>query len=211
MTIIACLHAARSNIEVYEQALAALEYEDVQLLHRVESELLQAVVNANAITPAIIDATNRAIDELCDAADLVIITCTTLGVVGGGGRKYSKPVLRVDGTLAKQASRYHGRALVLCTAPTTLAPTKAMFEAWLPPERLTIELIDGAWDIFNSGDMDAYHQAIAHHIESRPECPLACIVLAQASMAGAEHYINSTLAILSGPQVTLQAALDELM
>lgn len=207
MTIIACLHAARSNIEVFEQALDALGYEDVQLLHRVEGELFDRAIEQQQVTPEIAAATRQAIEELCQQADAVIVTCTTLGVAAYEV-PFSKPVVRIDATLAKIASRYHGTILVLCTANSTLASTTQLFSAFIPGERLVIELIPRAWAWFNQGDIDGYHQEIAHYIQQRPECPLGCIVLAQASMSGAERYINSTLAVLSGPQVSLQAALD---
>lgn len=207
MTIIACLHAARSNIEVFEQSLGALGYEDVQLLHRVESELFDQAIEQQHVTPEIAAATRLAIEELCQQADAVIVTCTTLGVAAYEVA-FSKPVVRIDATLAKIASRYHGTILVLCTASSTLASTTQLFSAFIPGERLVIELIPRAWAWFNQGDIDGYHQEIAQYIQQRPECTLGCIVLAQASMSGAERFINSTLAVLSGPQVSLQAAID---
>lgn len=160
MTIIACLHAARSNIEVFEQALGALGYEDVQLLHRVESELFDQAIAQQHVTPEIAAATRQAIEELCQQADAVIVTCTTLGVAAYEVA-FSKPVVRIDATLAKIASRYHGTILVLCTASSTLASTTQLFSAFIPGERLVIELIPRAWAWFNQGDIDGYHQEIA--------------------------------------------------
>ena len=208
MAIIACLHAARSNIAVFEEALLALDFEDVQLLHRVESEWLDKAVEANEVTTDIAENIRQAIEELCQHADAVIITCTTLGVVAWDAKQFSKPVLRIDATLAKAASRYHGSILVLCTAQSTLGSTTHLFEAFIPGDRLVVELIPRAWAWFNGGDTEGYHREIAHYIQQRRECPLGCIVLAQASMAGAEKYINSTLAVLTGPQVVLQAAIE---
>ena len=207
MTVIACLHAARSNIDVFENALSALDYEGVQLLHRVESELFDEAVARQQVTPAIMAATRQAIAELCQQADAVIVTCTTLGVAAFD-TPFAKPVVRIDATLAKIASRYHGTILVLCTAHSTLESTTQLFSAFIPAERLVVELIPRAWAWFNQGDIQGYHQAIADYIQQRPECTLGCIVLAQASMSGAERFIHSTLAVLSGPQVSLQAAID---
>ncbi|WP_034914740.1 MULTISPECIES: hypothetical protein [Erwinia] len=210
MTVIACLHAARSNIALYEDALRGLDFSDVELLHRVEGELLASVADAGDVTEAIADATRQAIHELCDYADAVIVTCTTLGVVAWDASQFSKPVIRVDAALAKVASRYQGSILVLCTAHATLAATTHLFEAFIPPERLSVELIPGAWVWFNAGDFDGYYREIAGYIQQRPESPLGCIVLAQISMAGAEKQINSTLSVLTGPAVSLQAAIDAL-
>ncbi|WP_338563494.1 aspartate/glutamate racemase family protein [Erwinia sp. E_sp_B01_3] len=208
MAIIACLHAARSNIAVFEEALNALEFEDVELLHRVESQWLDQAVEASEVTPEIAEHVRQAIEELCQHADAVIVTCTTLGVVAWDARQFSKPVLRIDATLAKAASRYHGSVLVLCTAQSTLESTTHLFAAFVTGDRLAVELIPRAWAYFNDGDIEAYHREIAHYIQQRPECALGCIVLAQASMAGAEKYIHSTLAVLTGPQVVLQAAIE---
>lgn len=210
MTIIACLHAARSNIEVFEQALNTLDYDDVQLLHRVEADLFAQTQDEQGVTPDIIAATRRAIEELCQQADAVIVTCTTLGVAVWEA-EFSKPVLRVDATLAKVASRYHGTILVLCTAQSTLAATTDLFSAFIPGDRLYVELVPRAWAWFNAGDIEGYHQQIADYIQQRPECALGCIVLAQASMSGAEKRVNSTLAVLTVPQVSLQAALEAVL
>ncbi|MFG1172622.1 hypothetical protein AAFN90_03285 [Erwiniaceae bacterium CAU 1747] len=209
MTIVACLHAARSNIDVFEQALRELDYPDVELLHRVETELFDSAVAQNEVTPEIIAATRQAISELCELADVVIVTCTTLGTAAWETR-FSKPVLRIDATLAKVASRYHGTILVLCTAHSTLESTSRLFSAFIPGERLVVELIPRAWAWFNQGDIAGYHQAIADYVRQRPECALGCIVLAQASMSGAEKLIHTTLSVLCGPEVSLQAAIDSL-
>lgn len=208
MATIACLHAARSNIAVFETALRALDYEEIELLHRVESELLDKAIEAKAVTAEVEEATRRAIHELCEYADVVIVTCTTLGVIAWDAKQFSKPVLRVDATLAKMASRYHGNILVLCTASSTLESTTHLFEAFIPGERLAVELVPRAWASFNSGDIEGYHKEIAHYIHQRPDSALGCIVLAQVSMTGAEKYINTTLAVLTGPQVSLQAAIE---
>ncbi|WP_158781384.1 hypothetical protein [Pantoea sp. BAV 3049] len=208
MAIIACLHAARSNIDVFEEALQTLDYEDIQLLHRVESELLASAIEANEVTPAIADTTRQIIEEMCQHADAVIVTCTTLGAVAWDAKQFSKPVLRVDASLAKVASRYHGSILVLCTAESTMGMTTHLFTAFIPGDRLSVELIPRAWAFFNAGDIEGYHQQIASYIQQRPECSLGCIVLAQTSMAGAEKYITSTLAVLTGPSVSLQAAIE---
>ncbi|WP_147197536.1 aspartate/glutamate racemase family protein [Pantoea sp. MBD-2R] len=211
MATIACLHAARSNIDIYEQALQVLEYDDIQLLHRVEDRLFEQALASNALTPDIADATRQAIEEMCQHADAVIVTCTTLGASACDASQFSKPVFRVDATLAKAASRYHGSILVLCTAHSTLEATQRIFAAFIPGERLAVELIPRAWAFFNSGDEEGYYRQIADYIKQRPECSLGCIVLAQSSMARAEKYINSTLAVLTGPEVSLQTAIEAII
>lgn len=209
MAVIACLHAAESNIAIFENALSSLDYDDIELLHRVESGLFDRVLAENSMTPDIISDTRKAIAELCEQADVVIVTCSTLGVAVWDAQ-FTRPVLRIDATLAKYASRYHGTVLVLCTAHTTLESTTRLFSAFIPGDRLVVELIPRAWAWFNQGDIAGYHQVIADYIAERPECALGCIVLAQASMSGAASLVSSTLSVLTGPQVSLQAAIDSL-
>ncbi|WP_380178763.1 hypothetical protein [Kalamiella sp. sgz302252] len=211
MATIACLHAATSNIALFEEALQALDYDELQLLHRVESELLTRAIRAGEVTVEIAATAREIISEMCERADAVIVTCTTLGVVAWDTTQFNKPVIRVDAALAKAASHYHGAVLVLCTAHSTLEMTTKLFEAFIPGDRLSVELIPRAWAFFNHGDIEGYHREIAHYIRERRECALGCIVLAQSSMAGAEKYINTTLSVLSGPETSLQAAIDAIL
>lgn len=211
MVTIACLHTERSHIAIFEEALRALDFDGIQLLHRVDSSLSQCAMQENQVTTEIAEATNRVIAELCEHADMVIVACIIPGVVACDVRQFSKPVLRVDEMLAKYATRYHGSVLVLCTAHDRLDFITRLFTSYIPADRLFVELVPRAWAYFNHGDIAGYHREIAHYIQQRPECSLGCIVLAQISMTGAEKYINSTLAVLTGPQVSLQAAIDTIL
>jgi len=209
MATIACLHAVKNSIDVFEDALHEMDYPGVQLLHRVENELFEKALSQKEMTSDIVYATRRIIAELCTQADVVIVTCATLGFAVWNAN-FSKPVLRIDATLAKAASRYHGNILVLCTALSTTEYASRLFSAFIPGDRLKVEMIPRAWAWFNEGDIATYHQVIADYIRQRPDSSLGCIVLAQASMCGATKRVNSTLAVLSGPQVSLQAAIDSL-
>lgn len=208
MATIACLHAAESNIARFEDALQQLDFDEIQLLHRVEDKLLSKVIEAGEVSEEMTAAVRAIIGEMAQHADAVIITCTTLGAAALDTKAFSKPVIRVDAALAKAASHYQGAILVLCTAHSTLAMTTRVFEAFIPGSRLAVELVPRAWACFNQNDIVGYHQQIAGYIQQRHECALGCIVLAQSSMAGAEKYINTTLSVLTGPQTSLQAAID---
>lgn len=211
MATIACLHAATSNIALFEEALRTLDYDDIQLMHRVESELLTRALEAGEVTTEIATEVRDILNEACRYADAVIVTCTTLGVVALDAKLFSKPVICVDAALAKAASHYQGTVLVLCTAHSTLASTTRLFRAFIPGDRLSVELIPRAWAFFNHGDIDGYHHEIARYIRERHECALGCIVLAQSSMAGAASCISTTLSVLTGPETSLQAAIDAIL
>ncbi|MEW5289389.1 hypothetical protein ABW286_09375 [Erwinia papayae] len=208
MTIIACLHAAESNIAVFEQALPLAGAGAVRLLHHVESELLARATAAGEVTREIAEATRHILQQLCQQADVVIVTCTTLGVVASDSRLFSKPVLRVDAVLAGVASRCEGHIAVLCTAPGTLASTRQLFETCIAPDRLSVTLVSEAWERFTRQDSAGYHQQIAASARQCLAQSPGCIVLAQSSMTGAEALFDSPVPVLTVPSASLRAALD---
>ncbi|MCU5772430.1 aspartate/glutamate racemase family protein [Erwiniaceae bacterium BAC15a-03b] len=208
---IACLHAAESNIALFEKSLQQLATPDVTLLHQVEAPLLADAERAAAMTPAIIRATQQVIAELCQQADAVIISCTTLGVAAAESQRFSKPVLRLDAALVEQAFTGSRNIVVLCTAPTTLAPTRALFlQRQSATRQVTVECVPDAWTQFKAGDLAAYNRCIADYADDylsrHRECD--CLVLAQSSMSEAAGEINTAVKILTGPTASLQAAVN---
>ncbi|MBP2171335.1 hypothetical protein J2125_004527 [Erwinia toletana] len=207
---IACLHAAESNIALFQQSLQQLAAPGVTLAHQVEAQLLADAEQAAAMTPEIIGMTQRVIAELCQQADAVIISCTTLGGAAAESHRFSKPVLRLDATLVDQAFSGSHHILVLCTAPTTLAPTRALFlQRQSASRQVTVACVPDAWAQFKAGNLAAYHRCIAGHasdyLAQHRDCD--CLVLAQSSMSDAVGYINTRVKILTGPTASLQAAI----
>ncbi|WP_437613113.1 hypothetical protein [Erwinia sp. V71] len=206
--IIACLHAADSNIAVLSQSLAQLAWPQVTLRHDVVAELLAEAELAGGLTPAIIDATRERISQLCQLADAVIITCTTLGTAAEGGR-FTKPVIRLDAALADEALRHSQHLLVLCTAPTTLASTQAMFQQRLrQAQRLQVVCVPDAWTQFKAGEIAACHRTIADFaLTALAQDPtIDGLVLAQSSMSGAAALIEG-VKVLTGPEASLRSAM----
>lgn len=208
MIVIACLHAAESNIGVFEEGRGALGDSEIRLIHRVENELLSGAMAAGKVTEAITADTRQIVQELCAQADAVIITCTTLGVVAEDAQSFSKPVLRVDAALAEVASGYEGQVVVLCSAPTTMTSTRELFSAFIAEERLSVALVPQAWARFMQQDISGYHQHIATSIRRYLHNAPGCIVLAQSSMAGAAQEIDSDVPLLTVPSVSLLAVVN---
>jgi hypothetical protein len=182
---IACLHTAASNIAVFDAAAATL---GVSLAHETRSDLLAAAEQAGGPTPAILSATAELLTVLAKepGTDAVLLTCSTIGPAAALAEDAACPVLRVDAALADAASRLPGRVTVLCAAPTTIEPTRTLFEAAFGEDRgrLHIELVEDAWPAFRAGDQARYLRLIA----AAADAVLAAghqVALAQASMAGA--------------------------
>ena len=188
MLNISCLHTARSNIAVFEAARRALKLDDVMLRHRVRADLLAAAEKAGRPTPAILEQTAAELGQLAISAQGVLLTCSTLGPATARMRAdLTVPVLRVDEALAAEAVRKGGRVIVLCTAGSTIGPTRTVFEAaaMATGAEVEVRLVPGAWELFKAGDQQAYRRMIAEAADIATEEGAAAVALAQASMADA--------------------------
>ncbi|WP_433977596.1 hypothetical protein [Erwinia sp. E_sp_B01_9] len=129
----------------------------------------------------------QAIEELCQHADAVIVTCTTLGVVAWDASAVQQTRIadrchagKSGVTLSRLCSGAVHRAKYLESTTTSLRCLCHRRQAGRGAN-------PRAWAYFNDGDIEAYHREIAHYVQQRPECALGCIVLAQASMAGQKN------------------------
>lgn len=203
---IACLHTAGSNVDVFQIAALGL---GVELTHEVRPDLLARAEADGELTHPIRVQTAAILRRLAVGADAVLLTCSTLGPAVDDVAA-AVPVLRVDQALARAAvarAGRGGRVLVLCAAPTTLVPTRALFEAEAMAAGVEIEtrIVDGAWIAFRDGDIDRYHALVAQAADAAHVGGVRVIALAQASMAGAAAHCD-VAAPLTSPAAGLQAA-----
>lgn len=206
---VACLHTAESNVAVFEAARRDLGLAAGALRHEVRADLLDDAERAGGLTPDIEARTCRALLDLCDGADVVLLTCSTLGPAARAAAGVaSVPVVRVDAALARRAVRGGGKVVALCAVETTLGPTRALFEAAARATGAEVEtrLVPGAWAAFKAGDHDRYLAAVAHAADEAARGGASCVALAQASMAGAAGLVTVRPPPLAGPAAGLHAA-----
>ena len=211
MTRIACLHTAGSNIPVFDTALQELATEGVRLHHIVRADLLAAAEQAGGLTPEIAEQTAGVLRSLCDAADVVLLTCSTLGPAAeAAGTAAPVPMFRVDAMLAREAVRDGGRVAVLCAVQTTIEPTRLLFEkeARATSAEVVMHLVPGAWDVFKAGDSSRYLSMIATAADEAFQSGAKRVVLAQASMAGAAKLGTGGRVPLTSPIIGLSAAIE---
>lgn len=201
---VTCLHTAASNIPIFDAASAGL---DLALHHIVRTDLLAAAEQAGGIDAKLGAATDMALRAAAADADVVLLTCSTLGPVADG-LSNAVAVMRVDQALAEAAMRQGGRVAILCAAPTTLQATEDLFRAAARGSRamIDIELVPGAWDVFKSGDQSRYCGMIAEFADRAFEKGAATVALAQASMAPAADRCRQGIPLTS-PRAGLLAAL----
>ena len=211
MTRIACLHTVASNVPVFDAALRDLALAGVELTHTVRADLLAAAEKSGGMTPAIAQQTGDALRALCADADAVLLTCSTVGPAAEEvAPTVSVPMLRVDAALAREAVRNGGKVVVLCAVETTVEPTRRLFEKAAQATGATIEmrLVPDAWDAFKGGDPDRYFSIIARAADAAGGDGVACVALAQASMAGAARLSSAGRPPLNSPAVGLKAAAE---
>ena len=181
---VACLHTAASNVAVFDAAARGLA---VELHHRVSADLLLRAETAGGLTAAIADDAARLLAELARDADVVLLTCSTVGPAVEKVADAPAPVMRVDAALADAAVRSGGRVVVLCAVATTIEPTRVLFERAAARTGAAIELrlVPDAWAAFRAGDVGRYHALIAAAADRAFADGADAVALAQASMAGA--------------------------
>ena len=206
---IACLHTAESNVAVFEAARGRLGLAEITLQHQVRADLLADAERDGGLIPQIEARTREALLALCNTADAVLLTCSTLGpAVAALIGLTPAPVLRVDIALAAEAMRERGKVVALCAIETTLGPTRTLFEAAARATGATLEIrfVPGAWEAFKAGDRDSYLAMIADAADQAIRDGAWRVALAQASMAGAADLVREAPQPLSSPGVGLLAA-----
>jgi hypothetical protein len=207
---IVCLHTAASNVAVFDAAAQQLGIAPGTLHHAVRADLLAAAEQARGLTDEIAEATKQALVALSHEADVVVLTCSTLGPsVQTIGDAAAAPVLRVDAALAAAATRAGGKVVALCAVETTVRPTTQIFAQAATETRATVEVrvVPGAWALFKAGDQTGYLAAIAQAADAAYAEGATMVALAQASMAAAAPLVRARPVPLDSPTAGLAAAL----
>ncbi|SLN20345.1 hypothetical protein TRL7639_00498 [Falsiruegeria litorea R37] len=137
-----------------------------------------------------------------------LCTCTSIAQVA-----VDAGALRIDRPMMDAAAATRGPVLMAYCLDSTLEPssallTQAFLDAGLAPNIHPFPLRD-LWNLFETGQAEEFAEQIANRIDSNlclhPE--ITCVVLAQASMAQASHYVTTPVPVLSSPELALRQAL----
>ena len=136
----------------------------------------------------------------------VLCTCTTIGEVAEAAG-----AVRIDRPLMQAAAEIGGPYLLAFCLDCTRAASEALLRetAGMDAEIRLLSLTEH-WALFEKGDLSGFEAALAASIyEAAPS--EGCVVLAQASMAGAAELLQDLpVPVLSSPELALRAALDRL-
>ena len=179
--------------------------------HVVEETLLTDARRLGVDDARVQGRLEQVLASLGETAAVVLCTCSTLGAAAEAFDKtFGARILRVDRPLAEAAVAQGSTIVVVAALASTLEPTRALLEDEAArvgkPITVTASVVEGAWDHFEGGDEDAYLRAVAAHVDE-VQAYGEVVVLAQASMVGAERLVRTTKPVLSSPRLGLLAAL----
>jgi hypothetical protein len=199
-------HTTASNETLFRGLLAEMGPE-IPSRHVLAADLLDRATAQGRVTAEIAaDVKERMRAALDDGSLMLLCTCSTLGTCAD---EMNDPrVLRVDRAMAQRAVAKGGRVLVAACVASTLEPTVKLLRE-TAPETTQIEtlLMADLWPHFQRGEPTAYWHGIAERLRERASA-FDCIVLAQASMAGAADLLNDLpVPVLSSPRIGMEAAI----
>ncbi|MET7289219.1 aspartate/glutamate racemase family protein [Streptomyces sp. NPDC005573] len=205
--MLALLHTSPVHVPVFD-ALRDTDHPGLELRHFVDEGLLDRARRdgPGAVAADVRDALVRAADA---GATAVLCTCSTIGAVAEAqAGAVGLPVLRVDRPMAAAAVAEGPRVVVLATVESTVAPTVDLVEeeARAAGRAVSVRslLVEGAWDLFSTGDTDGCAQRVAAVADGVTDADV--ILLAQASMSPAQRLTTTAVPVLSSPRPGLAAA-----
>ena len=148
-------------------------------------------------------------ETVASAKGAVICTCTTIGPAAEAAG-----AIRIDGPMMAEAARIGGPILLVYALASTAEPSLALLEQALAktgkPQTVHPLSLTEFWPLFEAGQHEAFTACVAGGIRHAAEqTNLKCVVIAQASMAGAAPMVADLgIPILTSPELALHAALE---
>ncbi|TCS43276.1 hypothetical protein [Reinekea marinisedimentorum] len=206
---IAFLHTGRAHIATFQTLMEELAPE-LSVHHTVNESLLlhaqqfgEDEALFNNVKDALLAVTNDAVLTVC--------TCSSIGSAAEQvAHSHGQNIMRIDRAMADIAAQ-QPRILVLAALESTLKPTRSLLETSAKNHACSPEIcyrvVENAWLYFLAGDTDCYNRLISKAVDEQ-SAGYDVVVLAQASMAGAERLTTTTTPIHSSPRLGVQAAIN---
>lgn len=185
---------------------------DVKIQHCCDDSLLDAILEAGAITPAL---ERRTIDDFAAAAntgcEYVIDACSSIGTVATKyANAFQVPLLRIDGPMCKYAAENFDRIGVIGTLSTSVDPCAELIRYYAEKAGKKEVYIDaataeGAMAAYQKGDLETGRKIIQEKAE-KMFGTVDVFVLAQGSMFQHKPFIEekSGLPVLTTPEMCIQ-------
>lgn len=206
MRTVAAFFTAQAIVEPIKRLFSEL-VPDCRLINIIEDAMIQDVIQAGRVTPAIARRLTRYYLAAQDTgADLIFNTCSSIGDVAIQARSLLEiPLVKIDDAMAAEAVRTGTRVGVLATLPTTLAPTVRLVRAQAEKAGRSVTIVEGlakgAYEALVGGQPEQHDELIATAAEDVAR-QADVIVLAQGSMARMEAALarRTGKPVLSSPR-----------
>ena len=208
------LHTLQTFVDTFNGLLEERSL-SLEATHVVDENLLRDAREAGEITDEIDSAVSVHIEKAAaDGAKVVLCTCST---IGGCAEQVQLPgcrVIRIDRPMADKAVEIGTVILVAAALESTIGPTGELIQDSARQAGKQVRIRDvvceGAWDRFEQGDNEGYHERIAKSLRANAEGS-DVVVLAQASMASAAKLCEDLpVPVLSSPELGMAAAIEAL-
>jgi Asp/Glu/hydantoin racemase len=206
MRTVAAFFTAQAIVEPIKRLFAEL-VPNCRLVNIIEDAMIQDVIQAGRVTPAIARRLTRYYLAAQDTgADLIFNTCSSIGDVAVQARSLLDiPLVKIDDAMAAAAVRTGGRIGVLATLPTTLAPTVRLVKAQAEKAGRSVTIVEGlakgAYEALVGNRPEEHDELIAAAAENVAR-QADVVVLAQGSMARMEEALAQRTGkpVLSSPR-----------
>jgi len=195
-----------SNEAVFGHAAMQAGLSPDQIRHVVRPDLRQAMEQQSSAGASAHGLVHEVLRDLAIDADAVVVTCATLGPAVDTMEASASRVVRADAALAQAASRSGKKLAVLCAVESTVVPNQTLFERYAAATgaSVTVQLIPGAWTLYQEGKHAACLSACAQAASQAYADGYDVVAYAHPWMAGAVGPVETA----SQPIHAAKAALD---
>src|SRR5471032_655016 len=187
MTTIVVVHTGPVTVQPIKDQFKEV-MADARIINIVDDSLLNDVRTAGHLTP---EVTSRLFSYMSNAqamgADIILNACSSVGEASDSLKGFIRtPIVKIDESMAEEASAIGPRIGVVATVSTTLDPTVRLIRRKAGERGRTVEvterIAEGAFEALLRGDGALHDEilkqtivALADHVD--------VVVLAQVSMA----------------------------
>ena len=207
---ISFLHTLEGNKPIFEDAAKNLGLPIEQLHHEVRSDLREAVQRAGTFSAELMEETTACLLALAADADVVILTCATLGPAADKIEGSPIPIVRADAALAATATKMGDKVIVLCAVESAIEPTKRLFAQHASETATSIQvvLVEQVWALFTNSRLDECFAAIAAAADDAYAAGATVVAYAHPWMAPAVHLTRNGIQPLDSAHAVLRTAIQ---
>lgn len=210
MTTIAVIHTGPVTVLPIKEQLNEL-IADARVINIMDDSLLNDVRAAGHLTP---EVASRIYSYMSNAqamgADIILNACSSVGEASDSLKGFIRtPIVKIDESMAEEASAIGRRIGVVATVSTTLDPTVRLIRRKAVELGRTVDvterIAEGAFEALLAGDGARHDEILKQAIVSLAD-EVDVVVLAQVSMARLVPSLGALrVPVLSSPRSGVEA------